>query len=433
MGGIKVLFVIEDFLGRFHPVEYRHLDVHEDQVECTVFTLLEGFETVARQGNVQTEFGQGALDELLVDDVVFGNQDFGIEFRSLLVEFPAARFLRFGLFELFNVMRFEGGLEFGVVQRFVEDLEELHAHGIDLLHVVRLGNQYQLRRSFFEDLEVLVFAEVVVDEEEVVVDLALHLLHLCDGVENFVGDAVEVEVLFKVGLLDLLLGLAGENQGVDVGKGAFVGLVEGLDLLEFEGEEEGRTFARFAGEVELTAHQLDEAAGDGQAEAGTAVFAGNGGIRLAEGFEDAGFLLAGNADTAVFDFEADNGTVALFGRHPADIDVDGPAAVGELDGVGKEVDNDLFDLGRVAFKRPLQTRVDKTAKVDVFLGGTDGVDLHGAFELFHRIEDDLFDLQLVALDFREVEDVVDDLQEVFGAFLDDVDEFTLLFVEVGVF
>ena len=99
---------------------------------------------------------------------------------------------------------------------------------------------------------------------------------------------------------------------------------------------------------QFAAHQPDERRGDGQAEARAAEAARRRAVGLAEGFEDRRLLVGGDADAGVRDDE-------MQPRLPPSVAVHGDAddhvaALGELDGVADEIDEDLAEADGVADK-----------------------------------------------------------------------------------
>jgi hypothetical protein len=76
-------------------------------------------------------------------------------------------------------------------------------------------------------------------------------------------------------------------------------------------KEEGAAMAGFAFDPEPSAHQLHEAVGYCQAEAGTTVLARGRGVFLGEGIEDVGLLFRGDADARITDRDADRGALSV--------------------------------------------------------------------------------------------------------------------------
>ena len=93
-------------------------------------------------------------------------------------------------------------------------------------------------------------------------------------------------------------------------------------------------------------HELCDLAGYHQAEAGTAILACGGVVRLLEGCEKSGQNLRRDADAGVFDLEAQPDVVIRLLVDPCE---NGDAAlIRELDGVGGEVEQRLLQAGGVA-------------------------------------------------------------------------------------
>jgi hypothetical protein len=111
-------------------------------------------------------------------------------------------------------------------------------------------------------------------------------------------------------------------------------------------EAEGTALAGRALQPDLPAHQLDQAARDGQAEAGAAVLARGGHVRLRERLEQPGHLLLAHADAGVAHREAQLRLVPGALQHlrlQPDL-----ALRRELDRVVDEVGQDLAEAQRVA-------------------------------------------------------------------------------------
>ena len=98
------------------------------------------------------------------------------------------------------------------------------------------------------------------------------------------------------------------------------------------------------------AHEFDEALADGQAQAGAAEAAGDGGVGLGEGREEAGQLFWRDADAGVLDLEAQaQGGGGLLDELHAQDDL---SLVGEFDGVADQVDEHLFEAQEIADQMP---------------------------------------------------------------------------------
>ena len=140
---------------------------------------------------------------------------------------------------------------------------------------------------------------------------------------------------------------------------------------------ERRADALRALHLDMAVHQFDDALRDGQAQAGASVFAGSGGIFLAERLEDVGKILFAHADAGVLDGELQR---ALAVVAPALLDEERHRAAfrREFDGVAQDVDHDLLELHAVT-DVVVVDGADRAAVVRNSLVGAlaadDGVDL----------------------------------------------------------
>ena len=62
--------------------------------------------------------------------------------------------------------------------------------------------------------------------------------------------------------------------------------------------------------MDLASHQLDQAVGDREAQAGSSIAAGDRGVRLGEGLEQPLLVLGSDADPGVLDGEAERASRA---------------------------------------------------------------------------------------------------------------------------
>ena len=101
---------------------------------------------------------------------------------------------------------------------------------------------------------------------------------------------------------------------------------------------EGRALAWRALDLDAAAHPLDDALGDGEAQAGAAELARGAAIGLLEFVEDARLLSGRNADAGVANLEDDLACIR------AGLDDDANAAgLGELDGVAGKIEQHLAE------------------------------------------------------------------------------------------
>ena len=171
-------------------------------------------------------------------------------------------------------------------------------------------------------------------------------------------------------------------------------------------------------------------AADDEAEAAAAEGAGGGAIGLFEALEEVGEACGGNTDPGVADAEGEfAGAVGL--STGGDVDGDG-AAVGELDGVGEEIDENLAEAGDVADDGFGRAGGEGGADRDFLFGGAGDEEADGRGDACGERERDGLKGELAGRDFGEVEDVVDDGEEVFAAGLDDIDAVALLGGERGI-
>src|SRR3954447_4114525 len=249
-----------------------------------------------------------------------------------------------------------------------------------------------------------------------------------DGDRAFFGG--KLEALLAGGGKDDVVAVAGEVPAdhfadlriVVYDEDGALGAASSFDALgDNSGDEdgEGRAAAVVALDGDIAAHHAAEAPADGEAEPGAAELAGGGGVGLGEGLEELAHLLGGHADAGVGDADAE--PVAAVLRFAADGEAHLTAA-GELAGVAEEVEQALAELGHVYAHLTedggfvdhervvvlLDERFDH--RRDTVEEGRDG----GVLEE---------EVHFAGLDFGEVEDGVDELEEVFAGGVD--------FCEVG--
>src|ERR1700691_203051 len=153
--------------------------------------------------------------------------------------------------------------------------------------------------------------------------------------------------------------------------------------------------------------QLDQALGQWQAKAGTHVFLGVCGLNLAEGFERYHYIGWRHADTVSGDRES----------HPLrGIVSDGHgdmAYLGEFDRVRYESDQHLTQSQRVASDQG-HPRRDIGRERDFLIGRLDTHSSHAGAHDLRRIEQLIAEFGLTRLDLRDVENVIDNLEQVFA-------------------
>ena len=196
------------------------------------------------------------------------------------------------------------------------------------------------------------------------------------------------------------------------------------------GEGKDGAIALPAQHAEPAVHQLDELLGNGQAQAGAAVFARRRAIGLREFLEDAGQRLGRDADAGVLHLKQHGdllrGFAQLAGAHQH------LAALGELHRVGREVDEHLPEPERIAAQARRNLRVDAAGQLDAFLVRPFGEQFHRALDRVAQVEVDGLERELARLHLREVQNVVDDVEQRLGAVADRLDVFALLLRKPGV-
>ena len=189
-------------------------------------------------------------------------------------------------------------------------------------------------------------------------------------------------------------------------------------MAQGQDQGEGRARAFLAAQADLPAEKSGQLPGDGQAQARASVPAAGAAVGLAEGLEDGALLVFGDADAHVRDRDAHR----ILGRGDAlgqgrvrsgpEYGQGHAALLGELEGVGQEVAQDLLQAVRVGEHGLGQVRVPLDdeghalfrghALEDPLQVGHDGRERH----LFQ------VQLDLARLDLGQVEDLVDQAQQV---------------------
>ena len=180
-------------------------------------------------------------------------------------------------------------------------------------------------------------------------------------------------------------------------------------------EAEGAAHAREAIDGDLSLHPLDQLLADGEAEACAAVAAGGGAVGLGEGLEKATNLLRRHADAGVSDAEAkpDAGLRRFLDLH-GDDDV---APFRELHRVGDQVGEDLAEAERIADEPVGYLGTAHEDEFEAALFGRHREDGGEVVEQPVEFEGDRLKFELSCLDFGQVEDVVEDVEERLGSAL----------------
>ena len=175
------------------------------------------------------------------------------------------------------------------------------------------------------------------------------------------------------------------------------------------------------------AHQLGEALADGEAEPGAAVLAGGRRVELAELLEQLVRPVGRDADAGVAHRQMD--LVRRFAGFDGHHDL---ADLGELHGVGEQVDHHLTQAGDVAGDAVGHGRVDQECELQTLAGGRFGDEVERRLDTRPQVEGRHFQLEPTGVDLREVEDVVDDPEQRLATRSDDLGELPLARLQVGV-
>jgi hypothetical protein len=241
------------------------------------------------------------------------------------------------------------------------------------------------------------------------------------AIEHFAGDeAIDGVVFDEEDVASVEAGYGGGRVG---------GGGEGFELVgKGELEPEGAAVAGGAVAADFAAHGADEFARDGEAEAGAAVLAAGSGLGLDEGGEDALDLIGGDADAGVVDFEAEGDALGVAGEF-MDFEADS-ALLGELEGVGGEVDEDLAEAVGVADEDGGDGGRDVAVEGDAG-GGGGGEDVGDVLEGLGKREWGGDEAEVAGFDLGEIEDVIEEGEEGAGGGGGEGDVLVLVGVEGG--
>ena len=191
---------------------------------------------------------------------------------------------------------------------------------------------------------------------------------------------------------------------------------------QVDADPEHRAFTRLAFDANLAAHLLHQTLGNDQAQTGPAGLARQRIVSLTEGLEQRPHILIGQADAGVL--HADAQLYAAAGFVVVVIFKHGPhgdrAFAGELDRVVNQVGEDLLEPQRVAHQRQRRVAVHQADQLQAFLVGRGGEHGQGVLEQIAQVERGAVEHQLAGFDFREVENLVDDAEQVVGRLFDGV-------------
>ena len=294
-----MFLALADLAGGFKAVHFRHLDIHEDDVERLAFDGLKAFDAVLGDIGLVAEFLKETRRDLLVDDVVIaeqhverqgkGEDGFGLEGHV----FAGGRFgAGDGADEgIFQEQRFDG-----FSQATGKDGSfRAHAHGSEQDEGEERGAG-QLA-DFAREHDAIHAGHLHVEDGEIE---GFALAHPFEGLGSAAGGAGDHAPLAGLQGEDAAVGgVIVHDEEAQVGE-LRLGSLGGIRLggvgggLEWQVEMESGTLVRDALDPHVAAHEFDEALADGEAETGTAVLPSGRGVGLAEGLEEA--IQAGGRD-----------------------------------------------------------------------------------------------------------------------------------------
>ena len=452
-GGARMAggLALADARGGLEAAHHRHLHVHQDDVEVAAGVEGEGLLAVVGHLDLVTQFAQQAQREGAVDRVVLGQQH--AQLAPLLAQAVAGdEGAAVGLV-VERVHRQQDGVEQvggqgGHGPRFGAQLGHRQVGGDAQLAAARAiaaaalagqhddaGGRVAAVADRLGQLEAFGVGQPGADQRDPAgvpaVGAPLQLAQGGGGIGR--GDGVHpplAEQLDQAGPLGRVGHRHQHREAFEVGP--LVRHGRALAQLEAGREVEDAAFARGAHHADRAAHRLDQLGADGEAQPGAAIAPGGGGVGLGEGVEDERLLLGGDADAGVVHPEHQHDLAAVAGLG-VDLDDDGDfAGGGELDAVGDEVDQHLAQPVGVADEAVGHVGGDFRAELQVLFDGALLEGAHGQGHAVAQAEVDLLEIELAGLYLREVEDVVDDVEQPVGRALDEGQVFPLFVVERGV-
>ncbi len=189
-------------------------------------------------------------------------------------------------------------------------------------------------------------------------------------------------------------------------------------------DREATSFPDDASHLDRAPVQLGQGTDQCQTEPGSPVKARMPAVGLHERLEQPLHLRLLDSDARVFD-----GDLHLsFRRQRLRPHLYVTAVRGELDGVGEEIDDDLFETALIGLNT-LHRRARFELDGDVLAHGRLADHAHRALHGAAEVDVAEMKLQLARLDLGEVEDVIDQLQQVAPALFDGTHGLVLFFVQ----
>ncbi len=180
----------------------------------------------------------------------------------------------------------------------------------------------------------------------------------------------------------------------------------GLRLRQFE--PEGRPLARFGAHADLALHQAGQPAADRQPQSGAAEPAAGAEVALHERLEDFGLLRRAHPDARIGHFDAQATSLGVEHTDPHE------SALGELDRIADQIEQDLADARGVAGILCPDVGRDIEQQLEAFFGGAESRHIEHRAQHILQCEGNRFDVQPAGFDLGEIEHIVEHDQQASG-------------------
>src|SRR5271170_4024262 len=141
-------------------------------------------------------------------------------------------------------------------------------------------------------------------------------------------------------------------------------------------------------------------------------------------------MIGRNADPGVFDGKANlpaRGAYRLTANRQGDA-----TGLGELDRIADKIDEDLSQTGGIRDQCARQFAVERVAEVELLFRRAQCQKIEGPLDTFPQVKRMYLELQFSRFDFRKVENIVDDREEVVAAGTNRSDPIPLLGIQRGI-
>ena len=435
--GRRLLAHLPDASGGLVPVHARHLAIHEDHVKRFLADALDRLLAVRRHGYGAAEVAQNRQCDLLVDVAVFHEKDPDVELRRCAAYGRRAVRGRVG-----RLAREDRALT--ALSHRPQRGERVHQLGIPHRLGQRRGHAQLLqplslrgargRREYHEKR----FAERRVLPDGAGEILAVHLGHVIVREHDLKGRLLAYGLAHQA---QRLLGRGDAGVGDIPARQAFaqdltihrvVVDYEHSDSRQIRGgtrldsaptgaqkrqrEVERRPLSQRGLHPDRAPHHLHELLADRQPQPGPSELSGGRGVHLGELVENRLLVCLGDSDPGVGDRYLDErfSSVALQAFH-VDEHV---APLGELDRIAREVIQDLSNAGRIADEASGHIGRAPDDQIEALGLAAHGQELRHVFDHALEVERLGLDVELARLDLREIQNIVDDVEQRLGRAMD---------------